>query len=151
MKKLLVFILCLPLLGCTGLNPATSAEQPIETNISPEPRKECDKTCTIYGDKELLRLATAYYTSAELNTDVDSKLNVCVMVKLLNDLSSIGKTSFRLCMDKLAESTLTGYNSSIQYLANKDDTNFFNVSLRCANAQFSKYQIKQIAYGYCID
>jgi len=151
MKNLFLLLPCLLLIGCVEQNASTPTvieEKPLE--VKTEPRKECDKTCRIYTDQELLLLATGQYTSTELKTDIDSEMNICVSVKLIKNLASIDKRVFRMCLDTLAESTITGYNSSIQYLANKDFDNFFNVSLRCASAQFSEIPIKQIAYNYCM-
>lgn len=132
--------------------PTTNTTEPIssqEQNIT-EPLKECDNTCKKFSDDELLNFATIIYTGTTLKTDYDSNLNICTSATLLKNLSKINKTTFIICLKSLAESTVTGYNSTIEYLINKDFTNFFNVAIRCASVQYDKIPVEYIAYTNCI-
>lgn len=171
MNKLILLTYCFLLTGCvytpidliidivdylspeepqTPPHPNTTELISSQEQTITEPLKECDSTCKKFSDEELLNYATIIYTGITLKTDYDSNLNICTSATLLKNLSKINKSSFIICLKSLAESTVTGYNSTIQYLVNKDFTNFFNVAMRCASSQFYKHPIEYIAYTNCI-
>lgn len=168
MNKLILLTGCFLLTGCVytpidlitdivdylspeeAQTPNTTEPTSSQKQTITEPLKECDSTCKKFSDEELLNYATIIYTGITLKTDYDSDLNICTSATLLKNLSKMNKTSFTICLKSLAESTVTGYNSTIQYLVNKDFTNFFNVAMRCASSQFYKHPIEYIAYTNCI-
>lgn len=143
------FLLCLMLVlaGCQFNNKEVTTKNTTEqvTTI-----KECDDTCKVFSDDELLKAATIMYVAQTLNTDLYSDLNTCVSFLLLKNLSKINKRTFNLCLENLAVSTHTGYNSTIQYLINKDTLKFMSVATRCASAQYSDKETKLISYIHCI-